>query len=310
MVDHDRLFKQLLSTFFLEFLQLFAAELARGVDAGSIEFLEKETFTDAVAGDHHVVDLLVRVRVRGMPRCVLVHVENQADANASAEFPRRMFRYFAGLDGRHGVPIYPVAVLSFERPLRRRPDRYEMSLPGLCVLRFRFRQVQLNRLSWREYLRRPNPVAAALMSRMRIRRAERPRVKLECLRLLATLRLDRAKGRLISSFVDTYLNLRGKERRLFARELQAMPADERETVMELTTSWKEEGRVQGAAQLVLRQLRRRIGSVSEAQARQIEGLSLAQIEKLGEDLLDFATLSDLEQWLSSRRTRSRRRNLK
>ena len=34
---------------------------------------------------------------------------------------------------------------------------------------------------------------------------ERPRVKLECLRLLATLRLNPARMRLISGFVDTYL---------------------------------------------------------------------------------------------------------
>jgi hypothetical protein len=195
-----------------------------------------------------------------------------------------------------------------------------MNLPGLRVLRFRFRQVQLNRLSWRDYLRRPNPVAAALMSRMRIRTADRPRVKLECLRLLASLRLDRAKARFISSFVDTYLNLRGKERRLFVRKLQAMPADERENVMELTTSWKEEGReegleegrVQGAAQIVLRQLRRRMGAVSAVQARHIEALRLEQIEKLSEDLLGFTTASDLDQWLRRRRPRPspRRRDLK
>jgi len=146
MVDHDRLFKQLLSTFFLEFLDLFAPELARAVAPDSIEFLEKETFTDAVAGDHHIVDLLVRVRLQGMPGCVLVHVENKADANAAREFPCRMFRYFAGLEARHpDTPIYPVALLSYERPRRRYPDRYAITLPGLDVLRFRFRQVQLNR---------------------------------------------------------------------------------------------------------------------------------------------------------------------
>ena len=33
------------------------------------------------------------------------------------------------------------------------------------------------------------------------------RVKLECLRLLATLRLDPARMQLISGFVDTYLRL-------------------------------------------------------------------------------------------------------
>jgi hypothetical protein len=36
---------------------------------------------------------------------------------------------------------------------------------------------------------------------------DRPRVKLECLRLLATLRLNPARMRLISGFVDTYLRL-------------------------------------------------------------------------------------------------------
>jgi hypothetical protein len=302
MVDHDRLFKQLLSTFFLEFLELFAPELARSVEPGSVEFLEKETFTDAVVGDHHVVDLLAGVRVRGVPGCVLVHVENQADANEIAAFPRRMFRYFAGLEARHGLPIYPVAVLSYERPVRRRPDRYEMTLPGLRVLRFRFRQVQLNRLRWRNYVRRPNPVAAALMSRMHIKTDERWRVKIECLRLLVNLRLDRAKARLISSFIDTYLKLSGEESRLFARELDAMPADKREDVMELTTSWKEEGREegrrQGAFEMVLRLLRRRIGIVPDALSTQIESLPLDRLETLGEDFLDFATLDDLERWLN------------
>lgn len=310
MVDHDRLFKQLLSTFFLEFLDLFAPDFARSVEADSVEFLEKETFTDALAGERHVVDLLARVRVRGVPGCILIHVENQADANATAEFPRRMFRYFAGIEARHGLPIYPVAVLSYERPLRPHPDRYEIMLPGLQVLRFRFRRVQLNRLSWRVYARRPNPVAAALMARMRIAPHERVRVKLECLRLLATLRLDAAKARLISAFVDTYLNLSGDESRLFARELEAMPADEREDVMELTTSWKEEGRVegreeglaqgrhQGVTEVVLRQLGRRVGAViPDAMTARIAALPLEQLERLGEDLLEFTTLANIERWL-------------
>jgi hypothetical protein len=299
MVDHDRLFKQLLSTFFLEFLDLFAPELARDTEPGSVELLDKETFTDAAAGTHHVVDLLARVRLRGLPGYVLVHVENQADANAIAEFPRRMFRYFAGIEARHGLPVYPVAVLSYERPRRAHPDLFEMALPGLKVLRFQFRKVQLNRLSWRAYVRRPNPVAAALMARMRIRPGERVRVKLECLRLLATLRLDPAKARLISGFVDTYLNLRGDESRLFAREIEAMPADEREDVMELTTSWKEEGRHQEAAEIVLRQLRRRVAPLPETVTAQVEALSVEQLERLGEDLLDFTALADLERWLSS-----------
>ncbi len=36
MTDHDQLFKELLSTFFMEFLDLFLPELAKNIDPGSI----------------------------------------------------------------------------------------------------------------------------------------------------------------------------------------------------------------------------------------------------------------------------------
>src|SRR5690349_11065082 len=58
MMDHDRLFKELISTFFLEFVQLFLPDVAAYLDAASIEFLDKEIFTDVTAGEKHEVDLL------------------------------------------------------------------------------------------------------------------------------------------------------------------------------------------------------------------------------------------------------------
>jgi predicted glycosyltransferase len=58
---------------------------------------------------------------------------------------------------------------------------------SLQFLEFNYRVVQLNRLDWRDFLRQENPVAAALMSKMQIQPQERPQVKAECLRLLATL---------------------------------------------------------------------------------------------------------------------------
>ena len=50
-IDHDQLFKQLLSTFFLEFLDLFAPELATNIDRDNLEFLPQEYFTDIIADD-------------------------------------------------------------------------------------------------------------------------------------------------------------------------------------------------------------------------------------------------------------------
>ena len=75
-MDHDRLFKELLTTFFAEFLQLFFPELAAYLDPDSVEFVDKELFTDVTQGDRHEADLVVRARFRGQGLCFLIHVEN------------------------------------------------------------------------------------------------------------------------------------------------------------------------------------------------------------------------------------------
>src|SRR5690348_7307680 len=55
---------------------------------------------------------------------------------------------------------------------------------------------------WRGFARRENPAASALMAKMKIASGDRARVKLECVRLLSTLRLNEAKMHLILGFVD------------------------------------------------------------------------------------------------------------
>jgi len=56
---------------------------------------------------------------------------------------------------------------------------------------------------------------------------------------------------------------------------------------------------QGEANLVLRQLYRRIGDIPQYISDKIRGLSVEQLENLGEALLDFNTESDLSLWLAS-----------
>jgi Domain of unknown function (DUF4351) len=62
--------------------------------------------------------------------------------------------------------------------------------------------------------------------------------------------------------------------------------------------WEQETQIRSERSLVLRQLNRRVGTLSEAIRAQIEALSLGQLERLGEDLLDFTGLADLENWLA------------
>jgi hypothetical protein len=105
MIDHDRLFKELLSTFFFEFLELFVPQLAAEVDAASLSFLDKELFTDVSSGERHEVDLLVQARFRNRDSLFLVHVENQAQTQA--DFARRMFRYLPGFMKSICCPFTP-----------------------------------------------------------------------------------------------------------------------------------------------------------------------------------------------------------
>ena len=173
-MDHDRLFKELLTTFFTEFLQLFFAELTDYLDPDSVEFLDKELFTDVTQGERHEADLVARARFRGQALCFLIHVESQAQPQAN--FPRRMFGYFARLHEKYDLPVYPIALFSHDTPQRPEPGTYRIEFPDLAVLTFQFRVVQLNRLAWRDFLDRTNPIAAALMAKMSMEPGERARL--------------------------------------------------------------------------------------------------------------------------------------
>jgi predicted transposase YdaD len=64
---------------------------------------------------------------------------------------------------------------------------------------------------------------------------------------------------------------------------------------------KGEGRQEEAINLLLRQLNRRIGEISAELSANIQSLSLESLENLGEALLDFQSVEDLEQWLENER---------
>jgi predicted transposase YdaD len=60
---------------------------------------------------------------------------------------------------------------------------------------------------------------------------------------------------------------------------------------------RQEGRQEGELALILRQLTRRFDRLPESLQAQIEALSLSQLESLGDALLDFTSLADLQEWL-------------
>ncbi len=93
---------------------------------------------------------------------------------------------------------------------------------------------------------------------------------------------------------------------------QELEADDRELIMRLEPLYqrdrerakeegiqqgRQEGIQQGEQDLILRLLNRRIGEIDASLIKQIKGLSIEKLENLGEALLDFSSIADLESWL-------------
>ena len=305
---HDRAFKQLISTFLLEFLDLFFPQVREYLDESSLVFLDKEIFTDLLTGQQREADLVARAQWRGRETFFLISIEGQGDDTKG--FQERFYLYCHYLYQKYRAPVYPIVVFYDQYPAAEQPHTFRVGFPDLTVFEFNYRVIQLNKLNWRDFVRQANPVASALMARMKIANKDRPFVKLECLRLLVSLKLDRAKMHLISAFIDTYLTLNAAEKAIFQKELAKIEPERKEEVMELTTSWMREGIQIGEAQgipigqrqeamnLVTRQLRRRLGTALGAYEKQLENLTLPQWEDLGEALLDFTNANDLARWLA------------
>ena len=63
----------------------------------------------------------------------------------------------------------------------------------------------------------------------------------------------------------------------------------------------QQGEQLGEAALVLRQLTRRFGPLSNTTIERIRQLATIQLESLGEALLDFDSLAEAEAWLEGSR---------
>ncbi|KST68958.1 Rpn family recombination-promoting nuclease/putative transposase [Mastigocoleus testarum] len=275
MIDHDRLFKELISTFFIEFIDLFLPQVASEIDRDTIQFLPQEVFTDITSGDKKEIDLLAKVKYQQQDTFFLIHIENQS--YTESEFPKRMFKYFARLHEKYDLPIYPVVIFSFDKPKRPEPQSYNVRFTDLNVLEFNFTAIQLNRLSWRDYLTQKNPVAAALMAKMNIPVKERPQVKAECLRLLTTLKLDPARMQLISRFVDVYLDLNSVEEEIFMAAVDKIGLSKEEVYMEITTSWERKAAQKTREEIALNMLKM---GMTVNEIIKATGLSTEEVERL------------------------------
>ena len=317
VIDHNRLGKELLRLHLPDFMKLFAPRIAKDIDWSSFEILDKE-LNELTRIKKRSNDVIAKVKYKNVLVFLIIHIELQSQSEAG--FARRMFVYYSRLHEKYGLPIYPIVLCTYDMPRRPEPDYYQIHFPGLKVLSFRFQVVQLNRLDWHKFKTSRNPIACALMAKMKMANTERYDVKLESLQNLGKLNLNEASKSLISCIVDTYLKLDAREERKFQFALNRIEPQLKERVMELTTSWmqkgekkgekkgakkgEKKGKLIGVRETVLRLLRKRFGPLDTNSTKKISVLPLSTAEELSEALLEFSGSNDLVKWLESKSIRS------
>lgn len=60
---------------------------------------------------------------------------------------------------------------------------------------------------------------------------------------------------------------------------------------------RELAKQEGEQRLIIRQLNRRIGEIHSSLIQKVQELPVEKLEELGEALLDFTSVTDLETWL-------------
>jgi len=315
VIEHDRLFKSILTHFFSEFTELFLPDIAQYIDSAAPHPVDKELFARGGKG-LSVADVVMKARFKAEHSSFLVHVE--AQAKRQSHFGLRLLKYYVLLRERYRLPVYPVAIFSFDQPQKQQRQALREGMRGRKILDFEYTVIQLNQMDWRAYAGQSNPVAAAFMAKMKMAQRDKVSVKLECLNMLEGLNLAPENKAIVSEFIDSYLALSEKEEQQYEAELEKLNPEKREGIMQVRMSWKDQGikigrelgqaegraegeakgRKAGALSIVRNLLTKRLGPLQASTLNALQELSAEQLEALSLTGLEFDTVADLESVLS------------
>jgi len=302
---HDQLTKDLVRTFFQDFLGLAAPDAAGRLHLEQVSFLDTQSVTDWPAGRRRELDLLARIPERtGGDSPVLVHVEIERRARAGMDL--RMWLYYMQLRLRHGLLVVPILLnLKGGAPGVSRMLLAE-GLDDPETARFRCRSFSLSGCLAAEYLERPEPLAWALAALMRRGRWSPAEHKMACFRRIAAADLPELQRFLLVNCVETYVQLSGRDAVDYAR-LAERAENGRAVAMQLTwaekmeAKYRKQGLVEGRSEaleqlraVVLHLLEQRFGPLPARTKRRVERLrSLRSLRQIAEQILVADSLRDL-----------------
>lgn len=213
------------------------------------------------------------------------------------KMPLRVRAYTALAEEKYELPVYPVLINILPHVKDPQiPNRYESEFNGIRALQeyrvINLWEVDVN-LVFEQNIRTLLPFVPILKGG-----GEEQMVR----QALRELRADEELSELESllSFFSTFVLELPVVQEIMRWDMTVLR--ESPLAQELFREGKLEGQLEGQLEgeltLVLRLLTRRVGTLDESLVQRVRGLSLEELEQLGEALLDFSDVSDLQGWLA------------
>ncbi|WP_414530289.1 Rpn family recombination-promoting nuclease/putative transposase [Nodularia chucula] len=227
----------------------------------------------------------------------ILHLEFQTKLESTPPLPLRMLDYWVRLYRLYRLPITQVVVLLL-------PPKDDIEIPTAFTVentRHEYRVIKM----WEE---NPEPFLqdSALLPLASLTATNQPQNLLEKI-VQRVNQVETTQRPEISAYTQILAGLKFKKdliRKLFREGMMRESVIYQEILEEGEQRGeqrgRQEGRQEGERSLVLRQLTRKVGELPPGMGEQLQTLSLQQLENLGEALLDFNTLLDLETWLANK----------
>lgn len=249
------------------------AEWVLGSKQSNVKVLEKELSIEPIRADS-----VILLRLQGR----ILHLEFQTKIKSEPPLPLRMLDYWVRLYRLYRLPITQVVVLLL-------PPAEGSTIETAFEVESTRHEYRVIRL-WEED---PTPLLndPALLPLASLAASTDPEALLQNVAQRVT-QLDPEIRSEVSGYTQIIAGLKFEKR--FIKQMF------REGMMRESVIYQDilqEGKEEEARSLVIRQLTRKVGTLPETLQSRINLLSVTNLETLGEALLDFSQLADLESWL-------------
>lgn len=294
-MSHDQNFKNLILDYPRQALAFFAAEESAAIDESARILPIRQEQLKARLGERFReldVPLLVEWPDGRREAMLFVLEEESADRRFSIH---RLAHYCLDLAELFATErVVPVVIFlragDVSRQLVLGGDRHR-------YLSFTYLGCALGMLAYEDYRDSDNLVARLNLPNMRYAAADKISVYAQAIRGLLSLEADPERQLKYLDFVDIYANLDDNERELYRRHYP----EEAQTVTTFAERFVEQGRVEGhlqgrqegEAQVLLRQLQLKFGGLSEQTIRQVRDADAEILLVWSERVITAASLDEV-----------------